>query len=122
MGEPTPKQVAFLKKNGQPVPSTAKEASAMIANIYEEKGIPQKENPNGNRSYGGGGASYQQRRDYSNKPPTEKMEAALKKADWWTPGMLGGEASKRLDILANNNWRKPENVASPDTVAADLEY
>lgn len=119
MGEPSPKQIAFLQKNGQPVPATAKEASDAIAKIYEAKGIPQREKAYSPNSRSGG---YSGPRDYSNKPPTEKMESALKKADWFTPGMSGKEASKRLDILANNNWRKPENVAGPDTVASDLEY
>jgi hypothetical protein len=115
MGEPSPKQIAFLKKNGQPVPATSREASAAIAKIYDEKGIPQKE-----QSYSRP-TSYP-KRDFSDKPPTDKMIAALKKADWYTPGMSGKEGSQRLDILANNNWRKPENVAAPDTTAADLVY
>lgn len=122
MSAPSPKQAAFLTKNNQPVPVTAQEASAAIAKIYEAKGIPQRERPqgsyNGQRSYGGGAP----RRDFSDKPPTDKMAAALKKADWFTEGMTGKEASKRLDILANNNWRKPENIGAPDTVDADLVY
>lgn len=117
MSEPSPKQSAFLAKNGATVPATAAEASDMISKIYRDKGFAEK--PRESRpAYGASTKS----RDYSNSPPTDKMIAALKKADWYTPNMLSGEARKRLDILANNNWRKPENVAGPDTVDADLQY
>lgn len=125
MGEPSPKQAAFLTKNGQPVPATSQEASAAIAKIYEAKGIPQRERPAyQGRTYNSG---YGQRsgsgtNNFADRPPTDKMIGALKKADWYTEGMLSGEARKRLDILASNNWRRPENVSGPDTLDSDLTY